>query len=101
MIDAPDDMCGSAALVTWKKAPRFVAIVRSHSSSGISSRLSRTIWKAALFTSTSTRPNSSTVRATRSRQFAGSVRSPGTTSARRPASSTQWRVSSASSCSLR
>ena len=37
MIEAPGCMCGSAALVRWKNADRFVASVKSHSSSGISS----------------------------------------------------------------
>src|SRR3954451_5187834 len=40
MIDEPAFMCGSAAFVRWKNALRLIAIVRSHSSSGISSTVS-------------------------------------------------------------
>src|SRR5215218_7556389 len=50
MIEEPSRMCGTAALQRWNIADRFVAMVKSHSSSGISSRDSRVIWYAALLT---------------------------------------------------
>ena len=78
-----------------------MASVKSHSSSGISSTVSCDIWNAALLTSTSTRPNSSTARSTMARQCAGSLTSPGTRTALRPAFSTQLAVSFASSSSFR
>ena len=37
MIDEPSGICGTAAFAKWKNPPRFVASVRSHSSSGMSS----------------------------------------------------------------
>src|SRR3954454_25128759 len=61
MIAEPGRKCGTAALLRWKIALRLIASVRSHSSSGISSSELRVIWNAALLTSTSTRPNFSTV----------------------------------------
>src|SRR5215212_4765601 len=48
MIDEPAAMWGSAALQRWNMAEKFVAMVRSHSSSGTSSSDSRVIWYAAL-----------------------------------------------------
>ena len=44
MMLEPGFMCGTDALARWKNADRFVAIVWSHSSSGISSSDSRVIW---------------------------------------------------------
>lgn len=99
MMLEPGCMCGTAALTRWNIAERLVARVKSHSSSGMSVICSRTIWNAALETSTSMPPSSSTVRRTRSRQCCGSVRSPGARMAFRPASRTHRAVCSASSCS--
>jgi hypothetical protein len=101
MIEPPDGMCGSTAFVRWKKADRLVASVKSHSSSGISSIVWCDIWNAALLTRTSTLPNSSTAFEMIDRQCAGSLTSPATRTALRPAFSTQDAVSLASSCSSR
>src|SRR4051812_23636488 len=48
MMLPPSGMCGTAALVRWKNADRLVAMVRFHSSSGMSVMSSRDIWNAAL-----------------------------------------------------
>ena len=47
MIAEPGPRCGTAALVRWKNALMSVATVWSHSSSGISSSVSRLISNAA------------------------------------------------------
>src|SRR3954453_13473897 len=78
MIEAPAFMWGSAALHRGNIADRFVAIVRSHSSSGVSSRDSRVIWYAALFTSTSIVPNSSRAMRLTWRQGWAGARTPAT-----------------------
>ncbi|MGC0355513.1 hypothetical protein RKD25_002802 [Streptomyces sp. SAI-124] len=57
------------------------------------------IWYAALFTSTSIRPNSATARSTSARQLSSSRMSQETATALRPASSTSRDVSRASSAS--
>ena len=44
MIAEPGGMWGTAALVRWNMAPMLSRNVWSHSSSLISSRLSRLIW---------------------------------------------------------
>src|SRR6201999_1159056 len=57
MIEPPGGMCGTAALTRKKYALRFVATVRFHSSSEISSTEEWVAWNAALLTRTSIRPN--------------------------------------------
>lgn len=101
MIDEPGAMWGTAAFTRWNIALRFTAMVRSHSSSGMSRIDSCVHCTAALLTRTSTRPNSDTACSMRARQCAGSARSPGARTARRSASRTSRAVSSASSCSSR
>lgn len=73
----------------------------SHSSEGTSSMLSRIIEWAALFTSTSSPPNSSSTRCTGDRQWRSSPTSPPMATALRPASSTRRTVSCASASSSR
>ena len=73
-------MCGTLALQRWNIALTFVCQWRSHSSSAMSSSCSYVRWWAALLTSTSTRPNVSTVCATSERQCSASARSPRTSS---------------------
>src|SRR3954447_6745360 len=101
MIDPPGGMCGTTSLQRTNIAVRLVASVWSHSSSLTSSRVSWVIWKAALLTRMSTLPNSSTALGMIVLQCARSEMSPGTSTQRRPASSTYLAVSRASSCSLR
>jgi hypothetical protein len=88
MIAPPGGMCGMASLVRVNIALRFTATVWSHSSSDTSSRVSWLIWNAALLTRTSTFPNSSTAFGMIVFACARSARSPGTSTQRRPASST-------------
>ena len=101
MIDDPGRMWGRAALHRWNIAEKLVATVWSHSSSVTSSIASWVAWKAALLTRTSTVPSSSTAVRTMSRHCWGEDTSPGTSTARRPASATQRAISLASSCSSR
>src|SRR5947209_3494134 len=87
MIDAPGCMCGMASLQRVNMAVRLVATVWSHSSSETSSSESWLIWKAALLTRTSTRPNSSTALGMIVLQYARSEMSPGISTHLRPACS--------------
>ena len=64
MMLAPAVIAGSASRHSQNVALRFVRSVRSHSSVGMSSIVSRRCWNAALLTSTSRRPNPSRAIAT-------------------------------------
>jgi hypothetical protein len=92
-------MRAAAALQRKKFAYTLVRKVRSNSSAEISSSDLCVIWKAALFTSTSSRPKASKAWSTSLRQCASSQMSPGTATQRRPARSIHSRVTLASSSS--
>lgn len=63
-------MPGSTALITWNAEDRLMATIASHLSSGISS-VGATCWMPALFTMTSTLPNSAAANLAISRTWPG------------------------------